>query len=230
MDVSPDLHIFNNRGRKVSMLSVVFSLLAKTLIPFLVSPINSTSEICSWVLLTSTFTSPWISSIKITLADKITRELMVMIVSTISLREWRQDSSLCFHKDPEQRYKERKCPFPSSEAFHNSFPISMFSENKKNLHVLHDNWRREFYLGADGTQLFTAAFPLRDICSEGFPAIFFYHYLLSVTSSKCYLLLHYLLSATSIPSNTPNYINLKSTLDKRYIIPHNGNVITGSKM
>lgn len=80
--------------------------------------------------------------------------------------EWGR-TRLSFHKDPEQG--TRKMPFPSSEAFHNSFPISLFSESKKkNLHVLHDNWRRDFYLEVDGTQLFTAAFPLKDICSEDF--------------------------------------------------------------
>lgn len=120
------------------------------------------------------------------------------------------DLSLSFSKDPEHgSNRERKC-LPSSEAFRNPFPISSPSENKEIFRILHDSGRREFFLEVDVTQRFTVTFPRRDICPEGFSA-------------------PYLRNTTSVASDTPNYIDLISTLSKRKTIPDLGNMLSRDK-
>lgn len=101
-------------------------------------------------------------------------------------------------------------PFPSFETFHNSFPLSFLSETKKTSPILHDNGQRAFYLEVDLTQLFTVTFPLKDICPEGIPAL-------------------YLPSITSVAPNTPNYVNVSSTLGQRKTILGNGDMLSLDK-
>lgn len=98
--------------------------------------------------------------------------------------------------------KEGECP--------QRLQIPPLSGNKKIFHILHDDEKRGLRLKVDVTQLFTAAFPLRDICPEGISA-------------------PYLLSPASVAPNTPHYVNRTSTLGKREMITDNENMFSGGE-
>lgn len=85
-----------------------------------------------------------------------------------------------------------------------------FLERRKSCIFCMTMRRRDFAWKLISPKFFTVAFPLRGIRPEGFSA-------------------PYLPSTASVAANTPNYVNLTSTLGKRKIIPDNENLLSLGK-